>query len=256
LLHPEVVEIMRVVKNQRLKGLLITNGTLMNERVSKALIDMRWNAVRVSVNAGDTETYRIVQGVDRFDTLLSNLKTFMRLRREGGAEPQCCLIILHIIQRENLATIDKLFTFAEEVGADSLEFGLVIPYSPHLELSADELRQAGDTLTACAQDSHVPCNIEVVLPQLQAQETCVRENKPFRPANKCSVGFDQAFITSTGDVLPCCYSDQIMGNVREQTFRDIWFSENYARFRTRLMQGKFVDYCISNRCSLAFVLHD
>lgn len=256
LLHPEAVEIMRAIKRHRLKGLLITNGTLMNEPVSKALIDIRWDAVRVSVNAGDAETYRLVQGVDRFDTLVSNMKTFVRLRRDASAEAQCCLIILHIIQRENFPTIDKLFAFAEEIGADALEFGPVIPYSPHFELSPDELRQAGDTLTACARDSHIPCNITVVLPKLQAEETSARENTPFRPANKCSVGFDQAFITSVGDVLPCCYSDQNMGNVREQTFRDIWFSENYADFRKRLIQGKFTHYCISNRCSLTEVLHD
>lgn len=256
LLHPEAVEIMHKIKHRRLKGSLITNGTLMNELVSKALVDMRWDAVRVSVNAGDAETYRVVQGVDRFDTLAANLKTFVRLRKEAGTELQCRLIILHIIQRENLATIDKLFAFAEEVGADFLEFGPVIPYSSHFELSPDELRQAHDALTACARDSHVPCNIAVVLLQLQAEETYVRKNKPFCPGNWCSVGFDQAFITALGDVLPCCYSNQNMGNVREQTFREIWFGEKYTNFRKRLIQGKFAPYCITNRCSLPGLLHD
>jgi radical SAM protein with 4Fe4S-binding SPASM domain len=255
LIHPEAVEIMREIKRHRLKGSLITNGTLMNEPVSKALIDARWNLVRVSVNAGDAETYRIAQGVDRFDTLVDNLKTFVRLRREAGAEFQCRLTILHIIQRENLATIDKLFSLAEEVGADSLEFDPVIPYSPHFELSPDELRQAHDVLIACARDSHLPSNIAVALPQLQAEETFVRENKPFSPGKWCSAGFDQTFITSIGDVYPCCFSDEKMGNVREQAFRNIWFSQKYADFRRRLIRGIFPHYCIANRCPLPRLLH-
>ena len=256
LIHPEAVEIMREIKRHRLKGSLITNGTLMKEPVSKALIDMRWDLVRVSVNAGDAETYRVVQGVDRFDTLAANLKTFVRLRQEAGTELQCRLIMLHVIHHENLTTIDKLFAFAEEVEADFIEFEPVIPISPQMELTPDEFRQALEALAACARDSRVPCNMSIVLSQLQVEETCVRENKPFCPAKRCSVGFDQALITAMGDVFPCCFSDEKMGNVREQAFGEIWFGEKYANVRKRLIQGKFAHYCITNRCSLPGLLHD
>ena len=59
-----------------------------------------------------------------------------------------------------------------------------------------------------------------------------------------------------GDVLPCCFSNEVMGNVREQSFRDIWFGERYSDFRQRLINVRFSQYCIDVRCKLASFLHD
>ncbi|MCA8968217.1 MAG: SPASM domain-containing protein [Planctomycetes bacterium] len=76
------------------------------------------------------------------------------------------------------------------------------------------------------------------------------------PAKRCSVGFDSAFITATGDVMPCCFSDEVMGNVRENSFREIWYGATYREFRKRLIRGQFADYCSRVRCKLRSFLHD
>jgi MoaA/NifB/PqqE/SkfB family radical SAM enzyme len=256
LVHREAVEIMAEVKKRRLKGSLISNGTLMKESISKRMIEMRWNNARISVHAGDAETYREIQGVDRFETMRENLKTFTRLRREAGAERKCELHIFHVIQRENIPTIDKLFSIAEEVGADYVEFDKIIPYDDGKWLSTEELKRAQESLLSCARDSKIPSNIGQIVPELQVEEVCAEQHKPFIPAKSCSVGFDQAFITAMGDVMPCCFSDENMGNIREHSFRDIWFGEKYTNFRKRLLHGKFAKYCITNRCTLPDVLHN
>ena len=78
----------------------------------------------------------------------------------------------------------------------------------------------------------------------------------YRPAARCSVGFDSCFVNSNGDVVPCCFSNEVMGNVREQSFKEVWYGEKYEDFRTRLINGKFAQYCSDVRCKLTSFLHD
>lgn len=256
LARPDTVDLMAEIKRRRMTGSLISNGTLMKESVSRRMVEMGWDQTRISVHAADAETYRRIQGVDRFETLRANLKAFDRLRREAGAAGRCGLILFNVLQHENISAIPRLFEFAAEAGADFIVFEKIIPYDEAQWLSAEELRQARQSLAESARQSRVPCNLEDVLPQLETEEACAARHVPFRPAGRCSVGFDQAFIDSAGNVLPCCFSNEKMGNLREQSFGRIWRGERYRKFRRRLMGGQFPRYCIDNRCTMKGVLHE
>lgn len=67
--------------------------------------------------------------------------------------------------------------------------------------------------------------------------------------NKCSWPFTSAFITSNGDVVPCCVisdSDVIkMGNIFEQPFKEMWNSKKYKEFRYSISRHKLNDFCKS-----------
>ena len=51
--------------------------------------------------------------------------------------------------------------------------------------------------------------------------------------HSCSAGHTLAYISPSGDVFPCVQFPMPCGNVREKTFRDIWFrSEQLTELRT------------------------
>ncbi|MCE5229505.1 radical SAM protein [bacterium] len=256
LIHPDIFAIMHDIKHRGYKGFLITNGTLMDEQLCHAFVDIGWDITRVSVHAGDRETYQAIHGVDHFDLLKKNLKNFDRIRGEAGAERKCELIVLNVIQRANVDSISQMFTFAEEVGADSIVFEKLILHEGDDPLTNDELRRAREALKSAAQSSGVPCNLDEILGLLVSEEKSVGDGKPFRPGSCCTVGYDQTYINAVGDVVPCCFSDEIMGNVKEQPFKKIWRSRPYRHFRKRMMRGQFAPYCYAVRCSMKAVLHD
>lgn len=257
LVHRQCVGIMRAIKQRGLRGSLITNGSLMKPEIGAEMVDMGWDHVRVSVHAGDRETYNAIQGVDRFDIVRENIQAFHRARVDRGREAQCRLHVFHVIQHENIPSIERLFAFAEEVSADFIEFEKIIPYDDAKWLTPEELQLARDRIAECASRCRIPSNCDVAIGQLSAEKKSVEsENRRWVPAKRCSVGFDQAFIDSFGKVTPCCFSDEEMGNVREQSFADIWKSPAYSKFRTDLIQGRFRKYCITNRCHLPSVLHN
>ncbi len=258
LVHPDTLDIMREAKRRGKRGFLITNGTLMREPVAKAMIDMRWDTVRFSVHSGDAPTHDAVHDVKgKFETLRQNLKTYARLRAEAGAEKQCRIILLNVIQLLNMHNIAAMFDFAAEVGADEIVFEKVIPYDATQLMSSEQIANVREEIERGAARSSVPCNLEEIRAQLTAEaKSADRAGRPWKPAARCSVGFDQSFVTAQGDVTPCCFSDEVMGNLKTQSFREIWDGEKYKKFRSRLINGKFAHYCISNRCTMKGVLHN
>ena len=256
LLHPDALEIMAEIKRRGWRGYLITNGSLLNEEASRRLVEMRWDTVRVSVHAGERELFRKIHGVDRFDELRKNLETYTRLRLKAGAAGRCRLAIFNVIQRENIGGIEGMFTFAHEVGANEIVFDKVIPYVPEDDLTPEELREAARRIEAGARAARVPGNYEEMLGKLAVEEGVRREDGVFRPAARCSVGFDEAYINASGELIPCCLSGETMGDLKTQSFRAIWYGPKYADFRKRLIAGKFADYCVKLRCAMKHVLHD
>lgn len=257
LLHPDALAIMAEIKQRGWRGYLITNATLLNEAAARRLVAMRWDAVRVSAHCGDRELFKKIHGVDRFEELKRNLTTYTRLRREAGVAGRCRLTLFNVIQRESIAGIAGMFAFAEEVGADEIVFDKVIAYAPADELTPQELREAARRIEAGAAASRVAGNYAEILGKLAVEEEvkCRAAAAPFRPAARCSVGFDEAYVSAAGEVIPCCLSYEVLGDLRTQDFRQIWFGEKYAAFRKRLIEGQFADYCIRLRCAMKHVLH-
>jgi radical SAM protein with 4Fe4S-binding SPASM domain len=50
-----------------------------------------------------------------------------------------------------------------------------------------------------------------------------------------------AVITWDGKVVPCCFdkdASHVMGDVTRQSFKKIWFGEQYNQFRTLLLKSR------------------
>ena len=254
--HPEIIDILLEIKKHALRGSLITNGVLLDATKSRAIVNMGWDGVRVSIHAAEPGLYQKVTGKDDFEKLKGNLSAFNRIRRKSPHHKKCQLKLFAVIQRENFSHLDRLFFFAEEIGADYLEFDRIILFDKSMRLSADELKMAKSALSSCAKASTIDSNLKNIIKQLSLEEYYTKTKRSFRPAKRCSVGFDQVFITSEGDVYPCCFSDEIMGNVRKEPFETIWNSGQFNDFRIRMIKGRFANYCYTSHCTLSGVLHN
>jgi radical SAM protein with 4Fe4S-binding SPASM domain len=78
----------------------------------------------------------------------------------------------------------------------------------------------------------------------------VPTSKP--PARNC-VSWTMPFIFVTGDVIPCCATNEgnkrqfqketSMGNIFKQPFREIWYGEKYNALRRKLFSGGVPPQC-------------
>ncbi len=270
LAYKGIERLLASIKKRGWKGSVITNGALLRPALAESMVRSGWEHLRISLHAGDAATYRVVHARDNFGRTMQNLEHWNRLRNDlhGGSRRRPRLTLHNVVQRENLAGIEAIFEVAERLECDELSFTLIIPYEPRQELTPGELEFARACLAACTRASAIPVVTDPVLqpvaaiPAVELDGDSEIPNAPegedleesFRPARACTVGYDYAVVSAFGDVTPCCYSDEILGNIRERSFREVWHGTAYHEFRNRLANGEFAPYCASNRCAIAEVL--
>lgn len=63
---------------------LTTNGSLATPDRIKAIIDAGLDSIKFSVNAGTREKYKEMHGVDMFDSVIGNVKSCGKLKKDSG----------------------------------------------------------------------------------------------------------------------------------------------------------------------------
>ena len=65
--------------------------------------------------------------------------------------------------------------------------------------------------------------------------------------NKCWKMWHSCVMTWDGNIVPCCFDKDAkytMGNIKQQSFKEIWNGDPYLDFRTRLFENrKEIDIC-------------
>ncbi len=69
----------------------------------------------------------------------------------------------------------------------------------------------------------------------ETMESCAAENADSNPQLYCNAGLNTFSISPTGDIHPCLTIRRKMGNVREQTIKEIWKSDTFERFRAEML---------------------
>src|SRR5262245_41312551 len=82
----------RMVRHLKDRGTYVlfnTNGTVLNEKNGRALIDAGLDELRVSLDASNAKSYRAIRGKDYFARILRNVRAFRELQeREGKDRPR------------------------------------------------------------------------------------------------------------------------------------------------------------------------
>ena len=152
-----------------------------------------------------------------------------------------------------------MLDFSNDAKVNAVSFSYVIPYNPETSLSEKEVEELLGIVEEC-RDEEYPFNHN--LPNFYDKIVSIREGKEKGdgcgdykiPGSMCLAGWFVTNVTTDGFVRPCCFSDEYMGNLKEESFKKIWNNPKYRKFRRELKKGKFRDYCYSNRCSLEWIV--
>jgi len=120
LLHPEIMEILAVIRQQGLDFTMETNGLLCTPEVAAAIALQENPFVSISLDGADEKTHDMIRGLD--GAFAKATKAVSQLAA-AGLRPQ----VIMSIMRSNVDQVEKVIELAESLGAASIKFNIIQP---------------------------------------------------------------------------------------------------------------------------------
>ena len=269
LLYPDILPLVREIKRRGLTCTMITNGGRL-ETLARDLVEAEIDSIAVSVDGPPDVHNRIRGRDDSFQKVAAGVRAVRRWQRELGRARPFQMAILPITEL-NLEDIPRALAALRELPLDTVNVGLrwFVPEDVGAEyervmreefgiaaeswkgftfdgreLVASRGRQMGE-LVKLLKGLRRRRFVESARgrPWISFVPDVAAENVPeyFRNHGRtfghglCPVAWYFAQVEPDGEVCFCGdFPDYFIGNVRKQTFREIWTGEKAARFRAKL----------------------
>src|SRR5260370_5210824 len=108
-------KMVRYLKDRGAYVLFNTNGTVLNEKNGRALIEAGLDELRVSLDAASAKSYRAIRGKDYFGRILRNVRAFRNLQeREGSDRPRVSAWLTGL--KDTILELPAFVQVAAEIG--------------------------------------------------------------------------------------------------------------------------------------------
>jgi MoaA/NifB/PqqE/SkfB family radical SAM enzyme len=258
LLNRNLSRFIRYLKEQRGSYVLFnSNAIALTIARARDLIVSGLDEYRVSFDAASPETYLKVRGIPAFAKVVRNLTGLMQeLERNSNRGPRVSLWFTGM--RDNLAELPDLIRMAARAGVPEVYLQRLVYFgvgmaqaeqSIYAYPTADE-RAIVHECARLAGDLGVKFNGSGAMSPLEHFDGApAREHE--RPWSGCGRPWRLSYITSHGNVLPCCiapfsskhYQGIVLGNIFATPFQEIWNGARYHIFRERLASDAPPDPC-------------
>jgi MoaA/NifB/PqqE/SkfB family radical SAM enzyme len=260
-------KMVRYLKERGTYVLFNTNGTVLNEKNGRALVEAGLDELRVSLDAASAKSYLAVRGKDYFARILRNVRAFRALQeREGTDRPRVSAWLTGL--KETIVELPAFVKVAAEIGVkevylqrlvffESESIGRARPdqglyerltseESGYIEEATRLARSYGMTFSASGAASEPGMSL--------------KRHDDGSPWSMCRRPWTVMYFTANGRALPCCiapfsqrgYENYTLGDATQQSLREIWNGPAYQSFREALLSDKPPAACAS--CGLRWSL--
>jgi radical SAM protein with 4Fe4S-binding SPASM domain len=270
LMRPDLFPLATEANKAGLPTALATNGTIMDDRLAKGIVDVGFQRVSMSLDGPGPATHDVFRGIEgAFD---STIRGFKALRRAGMS-----MQINTTVTQRNFARLDELYKLALDLGADALHLFMLVPVgcgmtlSDDIKLNPDEYEAALNWIYDRSQEGKIhlkatcaPHYFRVLRQRSKAEGKAMPTNAGHGMGHPgghpgmtnveshaqgthmtamtkgCLAGQSVCFVSHTGQVFPCGYLPVECGNVKDTAFPEIWAnSTDFAKLRDpNQLEGK------------------
>jgi MoaA/NifB/PqqE/SkfB family radical SAM enzyme len=221
--HPDIVSLVTHTRRLGMDVGLITNGGIIahDQAMAAAVVrDCEW--VRVSIDAGDPDTYRLTHGVDQFEDVWHAVRL---LGDAAKRDPSPATVGVGYLIGEK--TLDGMVAATERAATRGANY---IQFRPFIEEAATIcVERVGGIVHQCRSFEHPNFHVGYL------NHKYTGERMQHRPYNSCHGSCFTAVIQADGNVPLCCLyrgqPDYYGGCVFEAPFPTIWTGERMAELR-------------------------
>jgi len=235
LMREDIFEIARYGTDRGLKMALGTSGVLLDETMAANLRDSGIRVVAVSLDSADPNTHDAFRGVSG---VWEKAVQAIRNCTETGIDVRINMSVM----RSNLADVNNVITLGGSLGVKDFQLFFPVPTGRAMNMELRNPKEYEDMIRQILVRYHDSgMNVRpTCAPQFRriAEEAGIAN-----PAwgRGCIAGINYCRVYANGDVTPCPYLPVSAGNVRKQSFADIW--NNSALFATLRDTEKLTGKC-------------
>jgi SynChlorMet cassette radical SAM/SPASM protein ScmF len=120
LLHPNILDLLEVVRQEDLSLDIETNGILCTNEIAAEIAKSHNRSVSVSIDGSNPKTHEWIRGVEGS---FENAKQAVRNLASNGIAPQ----VIMTLMRRNKDEVEALIDMSEDLGASSVKFNVLQP---------------------------------------------------------------------------------------------------------------------------------
>ena len=218
LLRPDIYELIHYGASKGLKMGLGSNGSLIDDKVATKLKDAGIATVSISLDShipAQHDDFRGVTGA--WEKAVNACKVL----RKNNVLVQ----VNTTLTQQNYNQIDDIMSLAEEIGVENFHLFFLVPTGRGTKLADISPQKYEDIISNTFA--------KVAKHKLNVRPSCAPQFMRIAKSmgldmrqwvRGCLAGLYYCRIYPNGDVTPCPYLPIKLGNVRENTFKEIWFN--------------------------------
>jgi MoaA/NifB/PqqE/SkfB family radical SAM enzyme len=265
-LYPDLLPLLRTMKQRGLIGSVVTNGYFLAQHAEE-IVDIGWDSLALSLD-GTRELHDSIRGIDgTFDRLAKAIATVREVKkRRRSRKPHITLVTT--VSKENADHLDEIVDLGEAMGADLMLLYYAWFTTEEIGRRHEEVLRRKLAITPKAWKGYL-WSFDEIDPQAVVRSVkrirSVKRSMPVftipdlrfeeipryyaEPAHlfgydRCIYPWIVTEIMPNGDVATCRdFPDVVCGNMQEQSILEIFNNEKYRRFRKALKEEGTFPIC-------------
>lgn len=224
-INPKFLEMVKYAHHHGIYTITSTNGHFLNPHNARKTVESGLDRILISIDGSTQEVYEQYRKEGHLETVLEGARNLVKAKKDAcSSTPH--IIFQMLVVKPNEHQIDEVKKLAKEIGVDEVKLKTAQVY---------DYKNGNDLIPTIEKYRRYTKN---------ASGEWKIKNKLL---NRCWKLWHACVITWDGMVVPCCFDkDAIhkMGDLKQQSFKEIWKGITYSTFRNQLSQGRDkIDIC-------------
>lgn len=212
-----------------------SNGSLLSAKWGK-MLSGKLNRLIISLNAATADTYsEQMRYKDKRFTLQTTMESIKAFQAQLTDEDRSRITIHTVANTDNFREIQEMVRLAANMHIPGVSVGhYICAQREHVDKTLWNVKVEYNAELARAKELGRTLGVSVTGRQFFLGE------KEITGAEHCVAPFEQFFIEMAGTTAPCCFmGHERMGNVYENGFEAVWFSD----LMNKLREKRFLPPC-------------
>jgi len=218
-LHPQFLELVQFAASRKIYTATSTNAHYLTDEMAKRTIESGLDRLIISIDGTTQDTYEAYRVGGKLDKVIEGAKNIIRWKKELKSITPF-VVFQFLVVKPNEHQIEAVYKLAKEIGIDHVALKTAQIY---------DYKNGSDLIPTIDKYSRY---------QKMEDGTYSIKNELL---SHCWKMWQSCVITWDGKVVPCCFDKDahyVMGDLTQQSFKEIWKSEKYNSFRASILRSR------------------